>query len=257
VLVADDEAMARRRLVRLLAPMPDVQVVGECADGAAVLGRIQDDDVDLVLLDVQMPGLSGLEALALWPAAGPVVVFCTAHAEHAVAAFDVGAVDYLLKPIEAARLKRALDRARGAEARQRFAAEAERHRRTPPTPELPARLPIETREGIVLVDPADIVCLQIDGALVTVHTRAGELLCDLPLQTLERRLTDFGFLRVHRRALLNLAHVTRLEPIDTGGFVACTSQGLRVEVSRLAARSLRKRLGLRAPRIPSDGTASE
>ena len=88
VLVADDEAMARRRLLRLLEAMPDVRLAGECADGDEVLERVRGGGVDVVLLDIQMPGLTGLDALALLPAEGPVVVFCTAYAEHAVAADD-------------------------------------------------------------------------------------------------------------------------------------------------------------------------
>jgi two-component system LytT family response regulator len=251
VLVADDEVMARRRLVRLLEALPDVHIAGECEDAAEVLERVQQGQeqgearIDVVLLDVQMPGLSGIDALALWPADGPVVIFCTAHTEHAVAAFDVGAIDYLLKPIEMGRLKKALSRARQSEARRRFADEAERQRdrrAAEPVPTFPARLAIETHQGIVLLDPAEISHAQLDGALVTVYTPRGEFLCDLPLQELEQRLGLHGFLRVHRRALLNLAQVTRLEPTETGGFVARTAAGAAVEVSRLAARELRRRL---------------
>jgi two-component system, LytTR family, response regulator len=249
VLVADDEAMARRRLVRLLEALPDVAIAGECEDAREVLERVRRGGVDVVLLDVQMPGLTGLDALALWPPDGPMVVFCTAHTEHAVAAFDVGAVDYLLKPVEAARLKKALERARQGDDRRRFAREAERQRSARAEPAgngdgFPARLALETRAGIVLLAPAEITHAQLDGALVTVHTIRGEFLCDLPLGDLEERLAAHGFLRVHRRALLNLAHVTRLEPAETGGFVARTAAGAAIEVSRLAARELRRRLRL-------------
>jgi two-component system LytT family response regulator len=254
VLVADDEVMARRRLLRLLAALPDVRVAGECADGDEVLERLGAGDVDLVLLDVQMPNLSGLDALALWPPAGPVVVFCTAHAQHAVSAFDVGAVDYLLKPVDAGRLKRALARAREADARRRFNAEADRQRELragrgevagATRDGFPARLAVTTHLGIVLLAPQEITHLELEGALVTVHTTRGDFLCDLPLQELEQQLAAHGFLRAHRRTLLNLAHVTRLEPVETGGFIARTACGHAVEVSRLAARTLRKRLGLR------------
>ena len=254
VLIADDEVMARRRLVRLLEALPDVRLAGECEDAGEVLERVRRGGVDVVLLDIQMPGLSGLDALALWPPDGPVVVFCTAHSEHAVAAFDVGAVDYLLKPVEAGRLRKALARARQSETRQRFAREAERQRQPRDAAAGPAggtladgfpvRLALETRQGIVLLAPAEISHAQLDGALVTVHTTRGEFLCDLPLQELEQRLGPHGFARVHRRALLNLAHVTRLDPVETGGFVARTAGGGAVEVSRLAARELRRRLRL-------------
>lgn len=251
VLVCDDEAMARRRLLRLLEALPEVRLAGECEDANELLERVRRGGIDVVLLDIQMPGLSGLDALALWPPDGPVVVFCTAHTEHAVAAFDVGAVDYLLKPVEAGRLKKALQRARQSEARQRFAVESQRQRqlregegRGRESDGFPARLALETRQGIALLAPAEISHAQLDGALVTVYTTRGEFLCDLPLQELEQRLASHGFVRVHRRALLNLAHVTRLEPVETGGFVARTAAGAAVEVSRLAARELRRRLRL-------------
>jgi two-component system LytT family response regulator len=249
VLVVDDEATARRRLMRLLEAVPGVRLAGECAEADEALERVRAGGVDVVLLDIQMPGLSGLDVLGLLPEDGPVVIFCTAHAQHAVAAFDVGAVDYLLKPVEPARLRKALERAREAEQRQRFRTEAARHRRGGAgagAPEgLPPRLPLPTRQGIVLLAPAEISHAQLDGALVTVHTTRGAFLCDLPLQELVDRLGPHGFVRVHRRALLNLARVVRLEPADTGGFVARTDDGQAVEVSRQAARELRRSLGLR------------
>jgi two-component system LytT family response regulator len=260
VLVCDDEVMARRRLARLLEALPDVAVAGECEDAAELLDRVRKGGIDVVLLDIQMPGLSGIDALALWPPDGPVVIFCTAHSEHAVAAFDVGAIDYLLKPVEAGRLKKALARAREIDTRNRFASETQRQRdaraagpapgggaaagATTAAAGFPARLALETRQGIVLLAPDEISHAQLDGALVTVHTSRGEFLCDLPLQELEQRLGPHGFMRVHRRALLNLGQVTRLDPVETGGFVARTAAGAAVEVSRLAARDLRRRLRL-------------
>ena len=252
VLVVDDEATARRRLMRLLEAVPDVRLAGECAEADEALERVRAGGVDVVLLDIQMPGLSGLDVLGLLPEDGPVVIFCTAHAEHAVAAFDVGAIDYLLKPVEPGRLRKAIDRARKAEQRGRFRAEAERHRTAATgwpgrgaADSLPPRLPLETRQGIVLLAHDEISHAQLDGALVTVHTTRGAFLCDLPLQDLAERLEPYGFVRVHRRALLNLAKVVRLEPAETGGLLARTAEGHAVEVSRQAARALRRRLGLR------------
>lgn len=245
VLIADDEAMARKRLLRLLAALPDVQIAGECADGDEVLDRVRAGGVDVVLLDIEMPGLSGLDALALLPADGPVVIFCTAHAQHAVAAFDVGAIDYLLKPIEAARLRKALDRARSHEARRRFAEELERRRAPAAAVASVSRLALETREGIVLLDPRQVTHAQLEGELVTVYTTTARYFCASALGDLEARLPAETFVRVHRRALLNLSHVVRLEACETGGFIARTAGGHVVEVSRQAARDLRRRLGLR------------
>jgi two-component system LytT family response regulator len=229
VLLADDELVARARLRRLLAAMPEITITGECDRGEALRDALREGDADVVLLDIEMPGLSGLEALRLLPEPRPYVIFCTAHAEHAVAAFDVGAVDYVTKPVEAGRLALAIERARrAAEARSTKA---------------PRRLAIETREGVLLLDPAEITCAELDGALVTIHVGERRVLTDLPLGELEERLPS-SFHRVHRRALLNLDHVTLLEPTPTGGYVARTRGGHTVEVSRQAARDLRRALGL-------------
>ncbi len=233
VLLADDELLARKRLARLLAEVAGVTLVAECVDAEEVIARVKEGGVDLALLDIHMPGLSGLDALGILSSPegpGPAVIFCTAHADHAVAAFEGGAVDYLLKPIELERLRKAIERAR--------------NRIAPPRPDRVDRLPIETRQGIVLVDPARITHAVLDGALVTLFTLEEELVTDYSLQDLERRLPDGRFLRVHRRALLALEHVTRLEPVATGGYAARTVRGHVVEVSRQAARALRKRLGI-------------
>jgi two-component system, LytTR family, response regulator len=238
VLVADDEAIARKRLVRLLGDMPDVELVGQCADAHEVLAALRESEPDVVLLDIQMPDLSGLDAPKFFPPDGPSVVFCTAHAAHAVSAFDVGAVDYLLKPIDGPRLRKALDRAR-----DRGAAAGASGTVAAPSLE---RLPLPTRQGIVLVDPRDITHAVLADELVTVYTLAQTYLSALSLQELESRLGGGSFVRVHRRALLNLAHVVRLAPNEVGGFVAETAGGHSVEVSRQAARGLRRRLGLRS-----------
>lgn len=246
ILIADDELVARKRLARLLSAMPDVEIAGEAADGEAVLTAVRAGGVDVVLLDIHMPGLSGLDALALLPQGGPRVILCTAHAEHALSAFEHGAVDYVLKPVEPARLQKALERARGRqEKREPEAPKAQPAPVAAPLAKGLARLPIPTRQGIVLVDPETISHASLDDELVTVFTAQGDFLTDFTLQELADKLPAEGFYRVHRRALLNLAHVTRLEPLETGGFLAKTARGHSVEVSRQSARELRKRLGLR------------
>ena len=238
VLIADDEQLARARLTRLLTAMEDVTIVGEAKDGEDVLTKVRAGGIDVVLLDVQMPKLTGVEAMALWPVDGPWVVFCTAHAEHAVKAFEIDAVDYLLKPVEPDRLKKALDKARQRETRETFSAAVKKHQAIP-------RLPVQTRQGLVLLDPGVITHAVLEGELVTVHTKDASFLTDYSLNDLEQRLPEGRFERVHRRALLNLEAVARLEPLETGGYLARTTNGHSVEVSRQAARDLRKRLGLR------------
>lgn len=243
VAIADDELMARKRLVRLLESMPGVELVGAHEDAKGVLDQLREDAIDVLVLDVQMPGLTGLEAHALVPEGGPFVIFATAHPEHAVAAFELGAVDYVLKPIEAGRLGKAIERAR------KWIADRAAARRAALTTTVdtavPDRLAVSTRTGIVLVDPFEVSHAEFDGSLVTIHRTSGEpLLADGSLQDVADRLPDDVFERVHRRALVNLREIAMLEPLPTGGLVAVTRSGGRVPVSRQSARRLRRWLGL-------------
>lgn len=240
VLVCDDELMARKRVLRLLGELAGIEATFECESGQQVLDRLREDDVDVVILDISMPGMSGIETVMAMPEERPYVVFLTAHPDHAVQAFEVGAVDYVLKPVDDARLAKAIDRARqfldqGPPKRDESAA----------GPKL-TKLAIATHDGAALVSPADVTHATFDGTLVTVHTLTRTILTDDTLQDLETKLSATGtFERVHRRAILNLDHVERLESVDTGGYVACLATSKRVDVSRQSARKLRRRLGLR------------
>lgn len=239
VLVCDDELMARKRALRLLGELPGIEAVLECESGEQVLERLRDEEVDIAVLDMNMPGKSGIETVLAMPEERPYIVFLTAHPEHAVEAFEVGAVDYVMKPADGARLAKAIDRARAFLDRGPDAAAAREPARL-------AKLAIATHDGAALVSPADITHATFDGALVSVHTGTRTILTDDTLQDLENKLEPSGsFERVHRRALLNLDHVERLESVDSGGYVACLSTGKRVDVSRQSARKLRRRLGLR------------
>jgi two-component system LytT family response regulator len=234
VIVADDERIARQRIVRLLSEMEGVVVCAECSSGdeALTLARRESigNRIDVAVLDVEMPGMTGMDAAALLTPHVGLVVFCTAHASYAAQAFDRGAIDYVLKPVDAARLKIAIDRARSRRDR-----------------ETSSKLPVATTTGVSLVDPASITHAVLDGALVTIFTDTGEeLLASDSLADLAERLPHM--IRVHRRALVALDHVTRLESVSSGGYVAHTKRGGQVEVSRQAARELRRRLGLRGGR---------
>lgn len=237
VVVCDDELMARKRVLRLLGELTGIESAVECESGEEVLARLAQEDVDVAILDINMPGKSGIETVMEMPEDRPYVIFLTAHPEHAVKAFDVGAVDYLLKPVDDARLAKAIDRARsfldGASGADPGAARKLE------------KLAIATHDGAALVSPSDVTHATFDGALVTVHTAARTILTDDTLQDLENKLPQGPFERVHRRVLVNLDHVERLESVDSGGYVACLSTGKRVDVSRQSARRLRRRLGLR------------
>lgn len=231
VLVADDEKVARQRIVRLLGEIDGVIVCGECTNADEVATTVEREEVDVALLDIEMPGASGMEAFALFDARAhaPRVIFCTAHERYAVEAFERGAVDYVLKPIDVDRLRKAIERVRAREA---------------PVLEPTAPLAITTLAGVVLVDASSITHAALEGALVTIFTDGGgKHITDDSLHELERKLPHL--VRVHRRALVALEHVARLEPVATGGYVAHTKTGHFVDVSRQAARALRRRLGLR------------
>ena len=231
VLIADDEMLARRRLTRLLSAMAEIELVGECVNGEAVLDRIgQEPQPDVVLLDINMPGLSGVEAMGLWPVDGPRIIFTTAHSEHAVAAFEGGAADYLLKPVEASRLRKALDRV------MPNATSAPSAPLTTPD----GRLPLATRSGVVLLAAREIRCVLIEGESVVLQTDRGQFFTDLRLSELEARLPATDFLRVYRRALVNMRRVLRMETLATGGYLAHTDGGESVPVSRKVARDLRR-----------------
>jgi two-component system LytT family response regulator len=218
VIVADDELQARKRVTRLLEEM-QLEVVAACASGDEVLAQMKRRP-DLLVLDISMPGLTGLELHAKLP--GTPVIYVTAHEAHAVKAFELGAIDYVMKPVTAARLAKAIARVRPAKAQTE-------------------RLPIETRSGVILVDPSSIIYAQFDGALVTLVSEHESWITTLTLKDLEARLPA-QFLRVDRRHLLNLDEVARLEPEPDGGYRAITRSGAVVSISRQVARDLRRRL---------------
>ena len=238
IVVCDDELMARKRVMRLLGEAQGVEAVIECESGEEVLSKLATEDVDVAILDIDMPGLSGIETVMKMPEERPYVIFLTAHPQHAIAAFEVGAVDYLMKPVDDARIEKALARARSfLDGPGPSAAPAETARIQ--------KLAIATRTGVELVSPNDVTHASFDGALVTVHTLTRTIFTDDTLQDLEDKLPKGAFERVHRRAILNLDLVDRLESVDSGGYVACLPTGKRVDVSRQSARRLRRRLGLR------------
>ncbi len=241
VLLADDEEMARKRLRRLLSALPDVEIVAECASGDAALSALETLDVDVAVLDVQMPGLSGIEVSEAAAELGVEIILATAHAEHAVTAYAHGVVDYVLKPVDAERLAVAIERAR-----TRIARPAEPDGAARPMAALrpSERLAVSVRGEVRLFSPADIEHATLEGELVRLRVGDELVWTELTLQELETRLAGPDFLRVHRRALLNLAHVDRLRPVSTGGYLAITRRGDEVPVSRQQARRLRTRLGL-------------
>ena len=214
VLICDDEPLARERLARLLAELPDVTVVGQAANGLEALSMVQQQLVDVLLLDIRMPEMDGVETarhLLTLPRA-PAVIFCTAYDEHALEAFRVQALDYLLKPVSREQLKQALERARAL-----TQAEVQELARQPVTGSPAGRRHISARthKGIELIPVADIRYFLADQKYVTVRHSDGEVLID---QTLKERAEELGdnFVRIHRNALVALAWLEGLELAEAG-----------------------------------------
>lgn len=249
VLVVDDEAPARRRLVRQLEELGGVEIAGEAANGLEALDRIADCRPDAVFLDVRMPELDGL-TLASRYSELPPIVFTTAYDEFAVRAFEVNAVDYLLKPVRRERLAAAVGRLR--------------RRAGPPTgdvaraleavaPSQPTAVPrvVAAHGGVVrLFDARTVTRFWSDAKYTVFRADGAEHLTEEPLGVLEERLSPFGFVRVHRAELVNLAEVRALETVD-GAHVLHLSDGQTARVSRRMLAAINAALGVRRPRASS------
>ena len=207
IVIVDDEPLARERLRRLLAEFPGYEVVGEASEGEQALGVIRDSQPDVVLLDIRMPGMDGLQVARhlAEEKLPPAVVFTTAFSEHALSAFDASATAYLLKPVKKDKLREVLQRAR----RPSRAAQRELGRNETARPRREFVL-ATTREGLVRVPAEDIVYFLADQKYTTVHHLHGEVLIEESLKTLE---DDFApwFLRIHRKALVATRFILSLE----------------------------------------------
>ena len=241
VLIVDDEPLARRRLMRMLARIPGVEVAGEAGDGLEAAELITSLSPDLVLLDIQMPELDGLSLAARGSL--PPIIFTTAHQEHAVRAFELAAADYLLKPIEQARLELAIERVRRAAVRPDPAMlQAVLQKVLSPQPERP-RISARSGQTIHLFDPREICRLSASDKYTLLVRDGREYVLDESLAALEQRLGSHGFLRVHRSELINLAEVRAIHG-DEGGAEVELSDGQRAPVSRRMMPLLKAKLGV-------------
>ncbi|MBB5202930.1 two-component system LytT family response regulator [Inhella inkyongensis] len=238
LLIADDEPIARAGLRHLLARETWLTVVGEAADGPATLAAVQALRPELLLLDIQMPGFSGLELLQRLPAEGqPLLVFTTAHAEHAISAFELGALDYLLKPFGAERLQACLGRVRAALGEP--CAPALARWAEVQGPGSIQRLFLRQGLSIVPVAVADIASLEAEGDYVALQIGSQRNLLHLALSRLEARLDPQCFVRIHRGCLVNLDQVLRFRRLANGQLEAEMRDGRRLGVSRSQSQALR------------------
>ncbi len=235
VLVVDDEQLARQRIARMLADQPDAVLAGEAANGEEALRQCEALHPDVVLLDIRMPGMDGLEAARhlLNLDTPPAVVFCTAYEEHAIAAFGVQAVGYLLKPVRRDDLAGVLHKAqRTNRAQLKALAEADGSRRQ--------HISARTHKGIQLIPVDQVRYFQADQKYVALHHGDGEVLIDESLRELE---DEFGalFVRIHRSTLVALAFVEGLERVDEGHFqMRLKDREERLPVSRRHLAEVRR-----------------
>lgn len=235
IVIADDEPPARERMRQLLSAQPDVEVVAEAADGVQALHACAQHHPDLILLDIAMPGIDGLETARHLAAFDPrpAVVFCTAFDAHALSAFDAQAIDYLVKPVRPERLAAALERVRMfAAGREQVGTEASQHRRT----HLCARL----RGSLRLIPLEDVHYLQADEKYVVVHHARGEDLIEESLKALEEEFAG-RFLRIHRNCLVARHELVELRRDPEGHVHAVLRHGDHpLEVSRRCVAGLRE-----------------
>jgi len=235
-LVADDEPFARSGLRRMLAEFDWIDCVGEASSGPAAIEAIDRLRPDLVFLDIRMPGATGLQVLERI-GHRPRVVFTTAFAEHAVTAFELGALDYLLKPFGEERLATAMDRVR-ATLGTPYPPAAERLAEALGEGPL-ARLFVRSGKSIVPVALADVMWIEAMGDYVVLHMAAGTHVLHVTLAQVESRLDARRFRRVHRAHIVNLDHVGAFRKLPGGALCAEMADGTRVAVSRAQARELR------------------
>src|SRR5216117_1146340 len=240
-LIVDDEALARERVRTLLAAAPGVEILTECTGGREAVEAILEHQPDLVFLDVQMPDLDGFQVLeALGDDQLPAIVFVTAYDEYALRAFDVHAVDYLLKPIEPERFARTLARVRetlGDKSDRRLAALLD----ALATRDLPLdRLVIRTRGTVSFLKPSEIDWVEADGKHVKLHAGRETHVVRQQLKRLEPRLAPHGFVRVHRSAIVNVDRIKELEPWFHGEYVVILKDGTKLTSSAAHSEALHR-----------------
>jgi two-component system LytT family response regulator len=247
-LIVDDEPLARERLRSLLAAEPDIEVLGECADGREAVAAIDRDAPDLVFLDIQMPELDGFEVLAaIEPAKPPVVVFVTAYSQHALRAFEVHALDYLLKPFDRERFQTTLARVRaqcqrsqGGELTQKLSALlADLRPETKPAD----RLVVKAAGRVLFLKTPDIDWIEAADNYVNLHVGKESHLLRETMASIETRLDPTQFLRISRSTIVNVERIKELQPMFHGDYSVILRNGARLSLSRGYRDKLQQLLG--------------
>jgi len=241
VLIADDERLARQRLLSLLEKEEDVQIVAECSDGAAAAEMLKSRAIDVAFLDIEMPGQSGLEALeSSSKDSHPLVVLMTAFEQYAVRAFDANAFDYLLKPYREERLRDTLTRLRGHLAL--LSKEASPPARESSTSDV-ERLPIKSNGRIILLKTEEIDWIEAEHNYVRLHTRGITHLIRGTMSALEAKLSEKHFRRIHRSTIVNVERIKEIQPWFRGDAIVTLDNGQKLTASRNFRDRLKEWLG--------------
>jgi two-component system LytT family response regulator len=251
IVLADDERPARALLAELLGALPDSELVGQAANGPEAVRMIEKTAPDLALLDLEMPEVDGLGVVRLLPRdLSPLIAFVTAYDEYAVKAFELNAIDYLLKPVSAERLRQTLDRARERLGRTDWRREqghqleaAAAQYEAAARPRYLERIPVRSRDDILLLPVDQVASVVADGELLQITTLRNEKhTITYRLKDLEARLDPARFVRLSRGTLANLRMIARFSPLPGGTYLAILANGQDLQVSRSQARALRDQL---------------
>jgi DNA-binding LytR/AlgR family response regulator len=244
--LVEDETPAMQRLQDLLSMLPGIDIIGQTDSGKEAIEQINTLKPDVVILDIHINDISGIDVLPLLTHR-PVIIFTTAYDQYAVQAFEQGAVDYLLKPFSADRLKAALARAREKHNAQSAQLE-EIHsllRQIQNEGSSLRKIPSKTGEKVTLIDEDDIVYINAEDKLVFVHTTEKKWLVNYTLDELQKRLDDNKFFRIHRATIANLSFVKTINTWMAGGYkiIMGDKDKTHLTVSRTAGKTLRQKLG--------------
>ena len=247
-LIVDDEPLARDRLRDLLRGKPEVEIVGECGDGTTAIATLRSTPLDVVFLDIEMPGADGLEVIkALPPEGRPAIVFVTAYAGCALDAFDLQAIDYLLKPFDRERLQTALRRTQDHFLARRAGQLGDKFDTlladAASPGKKPERLTVKTDGRVVFLKPDEIVWVEAADNYIILHLVEGRLMLRETLTALEERLGTEKFVRVNRSALVHLDQIKELQPALHGDYIVLLRTGTKVPLSRNLRGQLTKFAG--------------
>jgi two-component system, LytTR family, response regulator len=232
VLIVDDEPVARQVLAELIEECPGVELAGEAANGVEAVEQVERLKPDVVLLDLQMPGLDGFGvARRLRGGPLPLVIYVTAFEKHALEAFETGAVDYVLKPVRRERLLAAFEKARRQVAGLRQA---------PPAAAEPRRIVGRLGSDLHLLDPDDVIAFVAEGDTVRIVTAGGRYYAEHSLRALEQRLPAPRFRRIHRGTIINTDHIRKISPLTSKRWLLKMSNGLEAVVSKRMAGVIRE-----------------